>query len=115
MSSGAVSEIYERELGDSVQRFIAEKPAPATWRRNVALAYSAAAKLDAPPVMLDAERSTGTLDVLVDRIMAEAGYSQGMERCDSRKPLFTAIWASAQTLDIAASRRCGAIAVVATA
>ena len=115
MSSGAVSEIYERELGDSVQRFIAEKPAPATWRRNVALAYSAAVRHVAPPVMGDAGVSAGMLHVPVDWIMAEAGYSQGMERCDSRKPLFTAIWASAQTLDIAASRRCGAIAVVATA
>lgn len=55
-----------------------EKHAPDTWRRNVALAYEAVARLDVLPVLGDSNRSTGTFDILVDRVMAETGYSPGM-------------------------------------
>ena len=65
-------------LGASVQRAIVETHEGDGWRASVSSLYEAAAGLDPPTMIGVAKRGTGPLDVLVDLVMTETGYGQGV-------------------------------------
>jgi hypothetical protein len=66
-----------RELGRRTQRAIVETHTADGWRSAMAGVYADAAQLDTPPVTSTAQRATGQLDMLVDLVMAQTGFSQG--------------------------------------
>ena len=66
------------DLGTKIQRAIVETHKGDGWRNNIANIYKEAARLDAKPTTGEALRGRGTLDILVNGIMAETGYRTGV-------------------------------------
>jgi glycosyltransferase involved in cell wall biosynthesis len=69
---------WRRDLGERTQRAIVDTHTGEGWQASVARLYDFAARLDLPPSVGTAGRGAGQLDVLVDLVMAQTGYSQGV-------------------------------------
>jgi hypothetical protein len=69
---------WRRDLGERTNRAIRDTHTGAGWRATAAAVYAFAARFDAPSgEALAVTRSVGQLDVLVDRVMTQTGFSQG--------------------------------------
>jgi Glycosyl transferases group 1 len=66
------------ELGERTRRAIADTHSGAGWLGSAEDLYELAARLNSPPRLGAAERTTGRLDVLVDHVMARTGFGQGV-------------------------------------
>jgi hypothetical protein len=68
---------WRHDVGTRMERAIRETHTGDGWRAAIAGVYAYAASFESPPTAGPAARATGTLDVLVDRVMRETGFSQG--------------------------------------
>jgi len=66
------------ELGDRTQRTIIHTHTGAGWRATVDELYVRAAELRSAPRVGAADRRSGRLDLLVDLVMEQTGFSQGV-------------------------------------
>jgi hypothetical protein len=66
------------ELGAKTRQAIIDTHTGAGWQASVAELYEQAARHNSPPRVGPAERRTGWLDVLVDLVQEQTGYSQGV-------------------------------------
>jgi glycosyltransferase involved in cell wall biosynthesis len=66
------------QLGDRTRRAIVDTHSGAGWRASVAELYDRAARMRSAPRVGSAERLTGRLDVLIDLVMEQTGFSQGV-------------------------------------
>jgi glycosyltransferase involved in cell wall biosynthesis len=77
--SGLIADAgLRRELGERTERAIRDTHAAEAWRAEVAELYALAAGFDPPTGSGPVERRTGRLDVLVDRVMSQTGFSEGL-------------------------------------
>jgi hypothetical protein len=65
-------------LGDRTRRAIIATHTGAGWRAAVEELYARAAQMRSIPRVVSAERSTGSLDLLVDLVMEQTGFGQGV-------------------------------------
>jgi hypothetical protein len=66
------------ELGRRTRQRIVDTHTGPGWQASVAELYERAARLNSVPRVGPAERRTGRLDMLVDLVMEQTGYSQGV-------------------------------------
>lgn len=69
---------WRQELGLATQHAIADTHTGDGWRTAMGAVYAHAATLADAPVAGPAPRETGQLDVLVDGVMVQTGYAQGV-------------------------------------
>jgi hypothetical protein len=67
-----------RELGERTERAIRDTHTDAGWLAAVEDLYTLAATVDPPTGVPVAERGSGRLDVLVDLVMTQTGFAQGV-------------------------------------
>lgn len=65
-------------VGDRTRRAIIDTHTGAGWRSSVEELYARAAQMRSVPRVGAAERATGRLDLLVDLVMEQTGFSQGV-------------------------------------
>jgi glycosyltransferase involved in cell wall biosynthesis len=78
MSGLLTSRERRSQLGERTRRAIIDTHTGAGWRANVAELYGRAAGVSATPRLATAQRQTGRLDVLIDLVMEQTGFSQGV-------------------------------------
>jgi hypothetical protein len=66
------------ELGARTRTAIIDTHTGEGWRASVAELYERAADMRAAPRLGSARRQTGRLDVLIDLVMEQTGFSQGV-------------------------------------
>ena len=66
------------ELGERTRQAIVDTHTGTGWQASVAELYEQAGQVNSVPHVGPAERRTGWLDVLVDLVMEQTGYSQGV-------------------------------------
>jgi Glycosyl transferases group 1 len=67
-----------RELGERTRRAILDSHSGAGWQASVTGLYERAVLLNSAPQPGHAERRAGRLDVLVDHVMEQTGFGQGV-------------------------------------
>jgi hypothetical protein len=68
---------WRRDVGERTRHAIHDTHTGEGWRDAVIGLYEFAARMDVPAAAGAAERQTGQLDLLVDRVMEQTGFSEG--------------------------------------